>query len=478
MEFIYDHPLHLFLLAGPDYSQALVEATNPELWALAQGTGAPRAAVHGFRTLGDLMTAMNPLTGTLYAEALHMTRVAREAYVVIGGKYPHPETVIPGGVTTTVSVTTFNEFYSRLHQFFDYSKRVVAIWDDLTDFFYAANPLYRQVGARPATMIDLGIWDHPDAYDATYKNCNAWGSRRWATPGALVDGQLVTTDLQALNVGLEEFVEHSYYEGWSGQRFQTDPLGAPLSPYHMWNKETRPKPGKQDWKERYTWDTSPRWDRTPMEAGAYARIYNTALAQKMPASQFMEATGHSLRLRLPAAAMPEMEMEWTVPPEWNTLERNRARAYCLAYTALVTMDNWLLGLKLLRDGQAQVHTPFEIPKRGTHIGVGFWGAGRGYLSHHAVIEDGTLSNYQIVTPSTWNASPRDPFGVPGPYEAAVLNTPILETFNSPEDYKGIDILRTLRSFDPCMPCTTHIHLDGADRMITREVTTCACGLDD
>jgi hydrogenase large subunit len=141
------------------------------------------------------------------------------------------------------------------------------------------------------------------------------------------------------------------------------------------------------------------------------------------------------------------------------------------------MDNWLLAMKLLRDGHSKVHTPFEIPKRGTQIGVGFWGAGRGFLSHHCIIEDGVLANYQIVTPSTWNASPRDPFGQPGPYEEAALGTPILETFNGPEDYKGIDILRTLRSFDPCMPCTTHIHIDGADQMITREVTTCACGTD-
>jgi hydrogenase large subunit len=477
MEFMYDHPLHLFLLAGPDYSQAIVESTNPELWAQAQKTEAARAAVHGFRTIGDMMVGMNPLTGTLYAEALHMTRVAREAYVVIGGKYPHPETVIPGGVTTTLSLTTFNEFYNRLNQFFDYSKRVVAIWDDLTDFFYAANPLYRQVGARPATMIDLGIWDHPDAYDATYQNCNTWGARRWATPGVVVNGELITTDLQSINVGMEEFVEHSYYEGWDGHRFKTDPLGAPLSPYHMWNKETKPRPGPQNWKERYTWDTAPRWDRISLEAGAYARIYNTALAQKLPDSQFLEATGHSLRIRLPAAAAPEMESEWNVPPEWNTFERNRARAYCLAYTTMVTMDNWLLGMKLLRDGHSKVHTPFEIPKRGTQIGVGFWGAGRGFLSHHCIIEDGALANYQIVTPSTWNASPRDPFGQPGPYEEAALGTPILETFNGPEDYKGIDILRTLRSFDPCMPCTTHIHIDGADQMITREVTTCACGAD-
>jgi len=180
-------------------------------------------------------------------------------------------------------------------------------------------------------------------------------------------------------------------------------------------------------------------------------------------------------LRLPKAVTPALELEWHVPREWNALERNRARAYAVAYSALVAMENWLRGLALLREGQTAVSTPFELPRRGTQIGVGFWGAGRGYLTHHAVIDNGKLANYQIITPSTWMASPRDPFGQMGPYEEAVLNTPLLETFDKPEDFKGIDILRAIRSFDPCMPCTTHVY--AGDRTIVREVNTCACGVD-
>src|SRR5437588_6102601 len=104
LEYLYDHPLHLFLLAGPDYSQAIVENSNPELVARARQTLAPRANVHGYSTIGALMEDLNPLTGGLYLEGLHMTRVAREAYVLLGAKYPHPETIVPGGVSTTVSL--------------------------------------------------------------------------------------------------------------------------------------------------------------------------------------------------------------------------------------------------------------------------------------------------------------------------------------------------------------------------------------
>ena len=480
LEFLYDHPLHLHLLAGPDYSQVIVEPTNPSLYARAKTTEARHTAIHGYRTIADLMTDLNPLTGKLYLEALHMTRVAREAYVLICGKYPHPQTIVPGGMSSTINLTVMNEMLVRLSQFFDYSKKLALIWDDITEFFYEANPEYKKVGARRANMIDTGIFDHPDAYDATYESADTWGNKRWATPGAIVDGKLVTTDLKKINMGLEEFVEHSYYEEWTGsgqeQHFATDPSGNPLSPYHPWNKITRPRPQGQNWKEKYTWDTTPRWDRQGMEAGCYARMWNTAVAQKMPDNPFMESTGHSLRMRVPAGALPETQLEWHVPDVWNAFERNRGRAYCMAFTTLIAFNQWLAAMERLKDGDTKTSTKFEIPKKGTQQGVGFWGAGRGYLTHHLTLDRGAVANYQILTPSTWNASPTDRWGQPGPYEEAVLNTPLLEETTDPEKFRGLDVLRAIRSFDPCMPCTTHIQSEGG--LITREVNTCACGLDD
>lgn len=477
IEYLYDHPLHLFLLAGPDYSEAIIRQTNPEIFERASRTPAPGANIHGYSTIGEIMTDMNPLTGSLYLEALNMTRVAREAYVTIGGKYPHPETVIPGGMTTTITLTAMNEYYVRLSQFFDYGQKVVAIWDDICDFFYDVDPRYKDVGRLEANLIDCGQWDDPYAYDATYANCDAWGERRWATPGVVVNGELVTTRLTDLNMGLEEFVEHSYYENWTEHPFKTDPNGNPIGPNHMWNKQTIPKPTGQSWRDRYSWDTAPRWDRIAMEAECSARLWITAAAQKMPYRDFLDPTGNSLKMLLPRTARPETELEWHIPKVWNAFERNRSRAYCIPYTALVAMENWKLVMKMLREGESRVHTPFDPPKKGTQVGVGFWGAGRGFLTHHAIIENGKIANYQILTPSTWNASPRDPWGNPGPYEQAVLNTPILEKFKNMDDYKGVDILRTIRSFDPCMPCTTHIHVDGSSHMVTREVNTCACGVE-
>ena len=477
-EYLYDNPLHLFVLAGPDFSESLVKQTNPEIWTRAESTPAKNADLHGYKTIGAIMTDLNPLTGKLYLEALKMTRVAREAYVLLGGKYPHPETIIPGGVTTTLTTTTFNEFYLRVQQFFDYAKKCVGIWDDVYDFFYECDPRYQECGRLPATMIDFGQWDHEDYYDGTYVNCNTWGEKRWSTPGVLVDGKLVTTRLTDINVGLEEFVEHSYYEAWEDYPFKTDPLGNPLSPHHPWNKTTIPRPGSQNWKERYSWATTPTWDRRTFEAGAYARVYISALAKKLPKSDYVASTGESLKLNIAAAELPAMELEWKVPKYWNAFERNRARAYAVAFNLMVTLENLLRAFDLQKRGETKVATPFEIPSKGHAIGVGFWGAGRGFLCHHCEIKDGLLANYQIVTPSTVNACPKTPWGAAGAYEQSVLNTPIIETNRGNENaFQGIDILRVIRSFDPCMPCTTHTMVEGADRVITREVTTCACGIE-
>ena len=478
LEFLYDHPLHLHLLAGPDYSAAMVGPTNPSLLDRARQTPAPRQPLHGYATMGALMEDLSPLTGGLYLEALHMTRVAREAYVLICGKYPHPQTIVPGGMSSTIDLTVMNEMFTRLAQFFDYSKKITGIWDDLTEFFYAADPRYRQVGARRMNMVDTGIFDHHDVYDATYATAASWGDRRWATPGVIMDGQLVTTDLHKINMGVEEFVEHSYYEDWASapRHLPTDPSGNPLSPYHPWNKITKPRPTAQSWKDKYTWDTAPRWDRQSMEAGCYARLWNTAAARKIDANPFMESTGRSMKFLVPRGALPETELEWTIPEVWNAFERNRARAYCVPFTALIALINWRAAMEILKLGDPVTSTPFEIPKRGDRIGVGFWGAGRGWLTHHLVLDRGAVANYQILTPSTWNASPTDRWGQPGPYEEAVLGTPLLEETDDPETFKGIDVLRAIRSFDPCMPCTTHIHTSGA--VITREVNTCACGVED
>ena len=475
-EMFYDHPLHLGLLAGPDYSTSIVQVTNPELVVRAEKTLAPHADVHGFKTMKDLMDALNPLTGKIYLESLEYTRVGRIMCMQMYGKYPHPSTLVPGGVSTNISTSSFNEYYTQLGKIFDYCKVMAATWDDLCDFFLEANPAYEQVGARPTNLIQTGIWDDPEVYDATYANCNTWGDARWALPGIILDGELKTTRLTDVNMGIEEFVEHSYYDDWTTSgppRFATDPLGNPISPYHAWNKETIPRPQGKNFKEKYSWDCAPRWDRQVMETGTYGRMWTTALAGRTQDNPFLEATGTGLRIVLPRHGLPETELNWKIPRTLNALERNRGRAYAMAFTAAIGMNNILKAFEYWRNGETAVSTTYKVPKD-ERVAVGFWEAGRGYLTHHIHIDKGKIINYQINTPSTWNASPRDPFGAPGPYEEAIVDTPILESVGD-DDVKGIDILRAIRSFDPCMPCTTH--MDTGKGVIVREVNSCGCTLE-
>jgi hydrogenase large subunit len=474
----YDNPLHLYLLAGPDYSESVIRQANPELWPKAEKWPCPSADLHGFPKMSDLMTALNPLTGALYREGLEFTRVAREQFSLLHGKFPHPQTIVPGGVSTTFTLQTLNEYHSRLSQTFDYAQRMIAVWDDITEFFYEADERYRDVGTRPYNFVEPGYWDDPYAYDATYANCDAWGARRFSSPGVVIDGELVTTRLTDINIGWEEFVEHSYYEDWAGDRFATDPLGNPISPFHPWNKRTLPKPAEKSFKDKYTWACTPRWDRTAVEAGAYVRLLTTAMAQMHPENQFYEATGHSLRMEVPKGELASREFEWHVPERWNAFERNRGRAYHYLFSQLVAMSSVLTAYEMLRAGETKVAalTPEEledaIPDE-ERLGLGWWGAGRGWLTHHLVMEKGKIANYQICTPSTINASPRDPWDQPGPYEESVMNTPIIEDLSDPATFTGVDMLRAIRSFDPCMPCTTHLYT--GEGVISREVNTCACG---
>jgi hydrogenase large subunit len=445
VECLIDHPSHLFLRAGPDYAEAVVRRTSPELWTRAEQAPAAGAAVHGHARVSDIMSALTRYSGPLYREALHMTRVAREAYVTIGGKYPHPQTITPGGVSATVDATDFNLMLMRVVKFLDYSRRTVAIWDDLAAFFLEADARYASVGASEMNFLDLGLWDDPLSYDGVFAHALPVGASRWSTPGAIVGGALQTTNVQEIDAGVEEFVDRAFYEDWD-----TTSAGG-LSHRHPSNKRTIAQPQAPEPEGRYSWSTAARWNGHPMETGAQARMWATALAAKQPHGSLVESTGHSLRMNVPPGAMAPGQLEWHVPRQWNAFERNRARAYALVQATLTAYETVVIGLDLVRRGGANagIFNAYRIPEDGAVSG--HWGGARGYVSHHMQFSDGVIDNYQIVGPSTFSGSPRDGAGTPGPCESAVMATPLV---SSDPGATGIDVLRAIRSFDLCMYCAT------------------------
>lgn len=482
-EYMFDHNIFQDNLVGVDFCEMMVKETNPGVWEKAVKTEAPHAADHGYRTIADIMKALNPFTGEFYRETLQVSRYTREMFCLMEGRHVHPSTLYAGGVGTVPTIQLFTDYLVRLMRYIEFMKRVVPLHDDLFDFFYEALPGYEEVGRRRVLLGCWGSFQDPNICDYNYKTMEHWGRKMFVTPGVVVDGKLVTTNLVDINLGIRILLGSSYYEDWNNEEtFVThDPLGNPVDKKHPWNQTTIPKPQKRDFDGNYTWVMSPRWfdkrtnDHLALDTGGgpIARLWATALANLVDIG-YVKATGTSVKIRLPKTALrPEVEFEWKIPKWSNAIERDRARTYFQAYAAAVGLYCCEQAMKELYAGRTQTFTPFKVPDEA--IGCGFHEAVRGVLSHHLVIRKGLVANYHPYPPTPWNANPRDIYGTPGPYEDAVQNTPIFEE-NGPGKFKGIDIMRAVRSFDPCLPCGVHMYLGGGKTLKQMHTPTALMGL--
>jgi hydrogenase large subunit len=466
-EFMFDHTIYQDNLLFVDYCEQMVRETNPSWLERAETTEAPNANIHGFHTIADIMRSLNPFSGATYVEALQMSRITREMFCLMEGRHVHPSTIYPGGVGTVPTPQLFTDYLVRLMRCMDWVKKIVPISDDLFDFFYdITDGEYGKVGHRRTLLGCWGAFQNPDVVNYSYEGMNDAGNGSFVTPGIVVDGELVTTNLVDINLGLRILLGHSFYDDWDQEEpfVSRDPLGNPVDQRHPWNQTTLPKPQKRDFDKNYSWVMSPRWldertgDHLALDTGGgpLARLWATALAGLVDTG-YVKATGSSVEINLPGTStMPETSFEWKIPEQGsNTLERGRARAYFIAYSAAQAVYFVEKALELVRAGDTKVFQEFEVPDEA--IGCGFHEAVRGVLSHHMVIRDGKIANYHPYPPTPWNGSPTDSYGTPGPYEDAVQNTPIFEE-NGPDNFKGIDIMRSVRSFDPCLPCGVHMYL--------------------
>ncbi|GAA5113687.1 nickel-dependent hydrogenase large subunit [Haloechinothrix salitolerans] len=474
-EYMFDHTIFQDNLVFVDFCEQMVKETNPGLLKKAEKAEAPNGNVHGYRTIADIMRAFNPFEGAIYKEALQVSRTTREMFCIMEGRHVHPSTLYPGGVGTMPEPTTFTDYLSRLVSVLDFVKKSILLNDDVFDFFYEALPGYEEVGRRRVLLGCWGSWNDPEVCDYRYASMNDWGKAMYVTPGVIVDGELVTNNLIDINLGMRIMLGSSFYDDWVNEEpFVTrDPLGNPVDMRHPWNQTTVPVPQKRDFDNNYSWVMSPRWfdgtDHLALDTGggAFARLWSTALSGLVD-TPYVKGTGSTVRMTLPKSAeLPEMTLEWKIPhdkegkPLSNAIERDRARAYFVAYAAAMAVQFAEEGLDRVRQGDTRIFENFEVPDEA--IGCGFHEAVRGVLSHHMVIKDGKIANYHPYPPTPWNASPRDSYGTPGPYEDAVQNTPIFEE-NNQDNFKGVDIMRAVRSFDPCLPCGVHMYLGGGKEL--------------
>lgn len=463
-EQLYDSALGCGILEGPDYSEPVVKKFNLDWWSEAEKTKAENGGLHGYSTIAEIMSALTPLKGSLWLKCLQMVKVGRKMASLFGGKHPHANSFVPGGIAKTATASDLEMFSAMLAQHIAFAKEFVSAFDDLLNF--VAKMGYEEAGRREPNLISYGCYEDPYAYTGRYEDLSKWGEKRKVSPGVVLNGNLVTGDLTEVNVGVREFINHSYYEEWNLKDVEKDPSGNPIALQHPWNKDTKPLPREpHNWEGKYSWGTAPRWHdwrnkvdggTHVVEAGPISRMWATAKAGKVE-----ESTGSSVKFTLPKAVVAgfrvpdEITFEWKIPNHVNAIERIRARAYYHAYTAYVAYNLMLDAFEMVKKGETSVWSKYKRPKEG--IGVGLIEAMRGALGHWCIMRNGKTHRYQVITPSTWNESPRDHLGSPGPYEDAIIGSPITEQGG---ELDGIDVVRVVRSFDPCLACSIHVYNEG------------------
>lgn len=369
-----------------------------------------------------------------YLEALEWQKEIVKVQTIFGGKNPHPNYLV-GGMACAIGlddVSAINaERLAYIKQLLDDGKRFIEqVY--IPDLLAVAS-FYKDWGA-----IGGGLGNYLVYGDLPTNGFRDPSSFKFPA-GAILNKDL--SKVHEVNMRedseIQEFINKSWYSYEGG-----DNVGL-----HPWKGETKlnytgPKPPYENLntEEKYSFLKTPRWKGHAMEVGPLARVL-VGYAKGIP--EFKEVVDSALKyLDVPATAL------------FSTLGRTAARgleAQLVANWAQEFYDQLIQNIKLgdTRMANTEEFQPETWPAQAK--GVGHAEAPRGALGHWIVIEDQKIANYQLVVPTTWNASPRDPQGQMSAYEAALMDTPIAD----PE--RPVEILRTVHSFDPCMACAVHLY---------------------
>jgi hydrogenase large subunit len=367
-----------------------------------------------------------------YIEALDFQREFIRIHAVLGGKNPHLQTYLVGGMATALDpnepdapinperITLLMKLVEDAQEFVD----KVYIPDVL-----AVAPFYRDWFTRGEGLGNfLAYGEYPS------------GSVNNPASFFFPRGIILNRDLSKVHpmdpANVTEYVTHSWYDYQNGDENPLHPSQGETRPHY-----TGPTPPFEHLEvdKKYSWLKAPRYQDKPMEVGPLARML-VAYASGHKDVQ-TAVNGVLAKLNAPPTAL------------FSTLGRIAARAIETKIMAS-QLKAWVAEIqKHLGSGDLRIHAgekwdPDTWPK--TARGFGFHEAPRGALGHWVEIEDKKIKNYQCVVPSTWNAGPRDAHGQRGAYEAALLNTPVAD----PE--RPVEILRTIHSFDPCLACAVHV----------------------
>ena len=366
-----------------------------------------------------------------YLEALDWQRDFIRIHAILGGKNPHPQSYLVGGMATALNLdneSTINaDRLSLLAQLVQRGQDFVSqVY--LPDVLAIAN-FYKDWAGHGA---GLGNYMAYGDYASDVQNI----PDTFFFPGGLILGKDLSTIHPVDQHKVAEYVTHSWYDYKGGDQVGLHPWQGETQPHY-----TGPQPPYEFLKteEKYSWLKSPRYAGQAVEVGPLARML-LAYAQGKPyVKQVVDkALG---QLKVDASAL------------FSTLGRVAARSI-EAQVMVDQLPNWLARLEEnMGRGDLTIHDtahwdPSTWPN--DSFGVGFHEAPRGSLAHWVHVKNGQIANYQAVVPSTWNAGPRDAQGQRGAYEAALIGTPVA----NPE--QPVEILRTVHSFDPCLACAVHV----------------------
>ena len=369
-----------------------------------------------------------------YLEALEWQKEIVKVHTIFGGKNPHPNYLV-GGVPLSVNLNEVNalniERLAYVKQLLDDAKTFVdQVY--IPDLLAIAS-FYKDWGA-----IGGGLKNYMSYGDLP---TNGYGD---ITSYKFPRGIIMDRDLSKVHEvdgtdpdQIKEFIAHSYYNYDTGDKSGKHPwegqtdlnYTGPQPPYDQLNVE-----GK------YSWLKTPRWKGNAMEVGPLARVLVGYASGREDYKEVVEsALGY---LDVPVGAL------------FSTLGRTAARGLETKLIADWSQEFYNSLITNIKNGDTRMHTdymwnPEDWPKEAK--GIGMTEAPRGALAHWIVIKDKKIENYQLVVPSTWNASPRDVEGKMSAYEAALIGTPVAD----PE--APLELLRTIHSFDQCIACAVHVY---------------------
>ena len=395
-----------------------------------------------------------------YLEALSWQREVVKLHTIFGGKNPHPNFVV-GGVPCAISVQTSagpqrgggGQAATAVNMVgLQIVQNVIKQMQEFVDQVYLPDLLaiasfYKDWGGIGNTGGNfMAFGDLPGK--------SIWDKDSFLIPrGVILNGDLSTVHSIDLDKDdeIQEFVSHSWYQYGAGDAQGLHPFKGETA-----LNFTGPKPPYEhlDVDKKYSWIKSPRWKGKVMEVGPLARVL------------LMYAKGHQQTRALVDSTLKTLDVP--VSALFSTLGRTAARGLESKIIA-DAMQGWydalIANIKAgdVRTFNDQYWDPSAWPN---HMqGVGLMEAPRGGLSHWIVVDDGKISNYQAVVPSTWNAGPRDAQGQAGPYEAALQHNHVLADPKQP-----LEILRTVHSFDPCIACAVHVSDPQGEELVQVKVT--------